>query len=126
MGDYTDGRTDRGADLVYSRRPRKSEPDSRETATLAVMEDRQKRLLIRARRRGFQEMDLIMGGFAETYGPSLSEADLTAFEALLQAPDQDVYDWLLGRVPPPPVHDTPVLARIRELAGTGLASKARL
>jgi antitoxin CptB len=84
------------------------------------MEDRLKRLLIRARRRGFQEMDLIMGRFAETHASSLAEPELAAFEALLQAEDQDVYDWLLGRTPPPAAHDTPLLARIR----AGLASSA--
>jgi antitoxin CptB len=90
------------------------------------MDDRLKRLIIRARRRGFQEMDLIMGRFADTHAARLDEADLAAFEALLQAEDQDVYDWLLGRVPPPPAHDTPLLMKIREEAAAGLALKARL
>lgn len=71
-------------------------------------------------------MDLIMGHFAQTHAQSLGETDLAAFEALLDAPDQDVYDWLLGRAPPPPAHDTPLLTRIRNEMTAGLAMKARL
>lgn len=64
-------------------------------------------------------MDLICGQFADARAAELSEADLTAFEALLQAADQDVYDWVLGRTAPPPVHDTPLLAALRAHAFTG-------
>lgn len=83
------------------------------------MDDRRKRLILRAWRRGFQEMDLICGQFADARAADLSEADLTAFEALLQAPDQDVYDWVLGRSPPPRDHDTPLFAQLRAHALAG-------
>lgn len=58
-------------------------------------------------------MDLIMGGFADAHLSELDEASLTAFEALLREPDQDVYDWILGRTPAPPAHDTPLLGLLR-------------
>jgi antitoxin CptB len=83
------------------------------------MDDRRKRLILRAWRRGFQEMDLICGQFADARAADLSEADLTAFEALLQAPDQDVYDWLLGRSATPSDHDTPLFAQLRAHAFAG-------
>ena len=81
------------------------------------MDDRRKRLKIRAWRRGFQEMDLIMGRFADAHAASMGEAELLAFEGLLQEADQDVYDWILGRAPPPAAHDTPLLKRLRTEAG---------
>lgn len=78
------------------------------------MDPRVKKLKFRAWRRGFREMDLIMGGFADTMLDQLGEDDLEAFERLLEAADQDVYGWILGQSPPPPGFDTPVLALIRK------------
>jgi antitoxin CptB len=73
-------------------------------------ETRRKRLLFRAQRRGFKEVDLIFGFYAEAELPRLDEAGLDQFEALLHAPDQDVYAWLRGHSPVPPEHDNPVFA----------------
>lgn len=64
-------------------------------------------------------MDLILGGFADKQAATLTEHDLTAFEALLEAPDQDVYDWILGRSPTPEGYDTPFFARLRAFAASG-------
>ncbi|MEJ0024082.1 MAG: succinate dehydrogenase assembly factor 2 [Alphaproteobacteria bacterium] len=84
------------------------------------MDDRRKRLTLRAWRRGFREMDLIMGSFADTHVRSLTESELAAFEALLQEQDQDVYDWILGRTPAPAIHDGDLLARLRAFAAAGV------
>lgn len=77
------------------------------------MDDRRKKLKFRAWRRGFREIDLILGGFAEARLVDLDEAGLDAFEALLDAPDQDVYEWITEASAPPRAHDTPTLALIR-------------
>jgi len=61
------------------------------------MNDRCKRARLRAWRRGFREIDLILGGFADSCVEGLSEDDLAAFEQLLELPDQDVYEWIIGR-----------------------------
>jgi antitoxin CptB len=78
-------------------------------------EARRKRLLFRAQRRGFKEVDLIFGTFAAAELSQLSEAELTQFEALLLAPDQEVYAWLRGEAPAPPDFDTPLFARLKAL-----------
>jgi antitoxin CptB len=75
---------------------------------------RRKRLLFRARHRGFREVDLIFGTFAAGALANMDDAELDAFEALLGVPDQEVYAWLQG-APPAPAHDTPVFARMRAL-----------
>ena len=62
-------------------------------------ENRRKMLLFRARRRGFKEVDLIFGAYAEAHLAGMDEAALDQFEALLTAPDQDVYAWLRGAQP---------------------------
>jgi antitoxin CptB len=71
--------------------------------------------LFRARRRGFKEVDLIFGTFADAELEAMSEAEMDQFEALLAAPDQEVYAWLRGDAPPPASHDTPMLARMKAL-----------
>ena len=76
-------------------------------------EARRKRLFFRAHRRGFKEVDLIFGAFAEAHLESLSEAELDAFEALLAVPDQEVYAWLREHAPVPPAHDNAVFARLK-------------
>ena len=78
-------------------------------------EARRKRLLFRAQRRGFKEVDLIFGTFAAAELPGLSNAELDQFEALLIAPDQEVYAWLRDDAPVPLALDTPVFARLKAL-----------
>ncbi len=76
-------------------------------------ENRRKRLLFRAQRRGFKEVDLIFGAFAERHLNSLDEVGLDQFEALLTAPDQDVYAWLRGAASAPPEYDNCVFAGLK-------------
>jgi len=77
------------------------------------MDDRRKKLKFRAWRRGFREIDLILGGFADRHIAVLDEIGLNDFERLLDAPDQEVYEWVTEQAPAPRDHDTPVLASIR-------------
>ena len=76
-------------------------------------ENRRKRLLFRAQRRGFKEVDLIFGAYAEAQLARLDEGALDQFEALLTAPDQDVYAWLRGATPVPTEYDNPVFAGLK-------------
>jgi antitoxin CptB len=77
------------------------------------MDDRQKKLRFRAWRRGFREIGLILGSFADRRLAALDDAGLADFERLLEAPDQDVYDWITEQAPAPAEFDTPTLALIR-------------
>ena len=74
-------------------------------------------LLFRAQRRGFKEVDLIFGGYADTALAGLDDTGLDQFEALLTAPDQEVYEWLRGAKPVPPEHDNPVFAGLKAVIG---------
>jgi antitoxin CptB len=80
-------------------------------------ENRRKRLLFRAQRRGFKEVDLIFGAFAQEQLWSLDATGLDQFEALLTAPDQEVYAWLRGAVPVPADYDNPVFAGLQAVCG---------
>lgn len=77
------------------------------------MDDRRKKLKFRAWRRGFREIDLILGNFADRHLATLTETQVDEFERLLDAPDQDVYDWITEQAPPPAEYDTQTLALIR-------------
>jgi antitoxin CptB len=76
-------------------------------------EHRLKKLRFRAWRRGFREIDLIFGRFADRYGDDFTEADYLAFEALLDENDQDVYAWIIGQSPTPAAFQTPLMARLQ-------------
>jgi len=65
------------------------------------VDNRRKRLIFRSWHRGTREMDLIMGTFAESHVPDMSEAALDLYEELLHTPDPDVYDWVSGQKPVP-------------------------
>ena len=80
-------------------------------------EARRKRLLFRAQRRGFKEVDLVFGTFAAAELATLSEVELDQFEALLIAPDQEVYAWLRGAEPVPAEHDNAVFAGLKSCCG---------
>lgn len=75
-------------------------------------ETRRKKLRFRAWRRGFREMDLLMGNFADETLPGLDETALDEFERLLGIPDWEVYAWLIGQKPVPDNHKGPVLDQL--------------
>ena len=52
--------------------------------------DRINRLRFRSWRRGFREADLILGPFADSVVPTLSDAELDDLERLLDQADQDL------------------------------------
>ena len=76
---------------------------------------RRKRLRFRAERRGFREVDLIFGAFAADHLDDLNSTELDQFEALLNAPDQEVYGWLRDEAPVGAAFDTPVFARLKAI-----------
>jgi antitoxin CptB len=76
---------------------------------------RRRRVHFRAWRRGFRELDLILGQFADRYLDGLTAAELGDFEALLEAPDGDVYQWITGGAALPEVYRTPLMVRLQKL-----------
>ncbi len=78
-----------------------------------AMDERRKRARFRAWRRGFREIDLILGGFADARIAALDAAALADFEALLEAPDQDVYAWITNAAPTPAAFDTPIMTHLK-------------
>ena len=73
-----------------------------------LIENRRKRLIFRSWHRGTREMDLIMGSFADRHVRDFDERQLADYEALLETPDPDLYDWYIGK-PVPEDETNPVL-----------------
>ena len=64
-------------------------------------ETRLKRLRMRSWRRGTKEMDLLLGGFADSGLADLDAAALDLFDVMLEENDHDLYAWIAGREEPP-------------------------
>lgn len=66
-------------------------------------------------RRGLLELDLVLTGFAEEHLEKLDPAGIAAFKKLLDYPDNDLLDLVMGRAEL--VEDgecVPVLAMLRQ------------
>jgi len=70
---------------------------------------RRKKLRWRSWHRGTREMDLLVGGFADSHLAQMNDEQLDRFEQLLHTPDPDLYRWLVGRERPPEDFDHDVL-----------------
>ncbi len=66
-----------------------------------------------------REMDLIMGKFADAEVGGFSEAELDAFETLIDAQDHDIFSWVSETNPLPAEYDTPLFARMKAFHDEG-------
>jgi antitoxin CptB len=78
------------------------------------LEVKRRQALFRAQRRGFRELDLLFGAFADKYLHRLSEEQLDRLEALLAVPDWQLYGWIMGRETVPLPYDNDVFALLRD------------
>src|ERR1700726_5245111 len=60
------------------------------------LDDRRKKLLFRAWRRGVRETDLIVGRFADAYIDKFDDGALADFERLIEVPNAELYAWVVG------------------------------
>jgi antitoxin CptB len=81
--------------------------------TAEPIDIRRKRLLHRARYRGFKEADMLVGGFADAAIAGMGEAELDALEALLERSDHDIYAWIVAGEPTPPDIDCGLIDRMK-------------
>lgn len=82
--------------------------------TIIDAETRIKRLRYRSWHRGWKETDLILGQFADENLEKMSAETLDAYEQLLDENDADIWDWLVGKLPPKHDFYAPILADLKE------------
>ena len=71
---------------------------------------KRKRLIFRSWHRGTQEIDLLLGKFAEAHIPQFDAQQLTAYDRFLNNSDPDIFNWITGQEPVPPAEDNDVVA----------------
>ena len=91
----------------------------------ASLDVRRRRLLYRATHRGTYENDILLGGFVRRHVATLAESELAALEALLELPENELGDWLTGRLPIPAEVDSPMMRRIRQDVAAGRMAPSR-
>lgn len=92
--------------------------------TSAELDPRRRRVLFRAWHRGTREMDLLLGAFADARIPSMSAAELDAFEALMETPDDLLYAVLTGRTEPEDARDAEMMRALADFHAAGLGLEA--
>ncbi len=78
------------------------------------MDPRRKRLLFRCQHCGMKENDILLGRFAGRHMAELEDADVERLEAMLEAGDNDLYDWITGKAPVPADHDHGLMTWVKE------------
>lgn len=77
------------------------------------LELRRRRVLYRAHHRGTRELDLLLGRFADVRLDALDDAELAAFEHLLDAPEPELMAWLVEDLPVAEAYDTAFFAALK-------------
>jgi antitoxin CptB len=91
--------------------------------TSAQLDARRRKLLHRARYRGFKEADILIGGFAECALASMDAQELDAFEALIGENDHDIYAWIVTGDEPPACVNRRLIASMRAFDAAGALKK---
>ena len=73
-----------------------------------------KKMLYRCWHRGTQEMDLILGHFANQHLEKYNQSELNRFEKLMDEQDTDLLAWILGQQPIPSDVDAELINQLRE------------
>jgi antitoxin CptB len=74
-----------------------------------------KKLLWRATHRGIKEMDIVVGGFAETHLASMNQSEIKTFQDILEIADQDLLGWMTRQSDIPADQDSQLLRRMLRL-----------
>lgn len=68
------------------------------TQNASLMTEAERRRLSWRCRRGLLELDIVLQRFAEDYLADLNAAELTAFDRLLEYPDNELLDVVTGKM----------------------------
>jgi antitoxin CptB len=64
---------------------------------IETRDTRLRRLKMRSMRRGIKEMDIILSTYAAMRLETMTDDELSAYDALLSENDQDLYQWVSGQ-----------------------------
>jgi antitoxin CptB len=101
------------------------ERDAMTERSSAGLDERRRKLLFRAWRRGVREMDLIVGRFADVHIDKFDAAGLDDFERLIEAGNTELYAWVTGTERAPAHYDTAVLAQLKAFHAGARTERAK-
>ena len=114
----TDARMRRDYDAMPARFAAHAQPGGG-APEVGAAEAFRKRLLYRSKQRGWLEVDLLLGTWAERHLAALPEAALRDYERILNRETLDVYNFITGKEPAPAELEGPVLASIKRFVAEG-------
>lgn len=79
---------------------------------IGELEMRRRRLRYRAWHRGTQEMDLVLGPYADAHAAQLDGPALDRLEGLMNEEDTDLLKWVIGQEAPRAGIDVEMLERL--------------
>jgi antitoxin CptB len=65
-----------------------------------------------------RELDALLLAFVDRCGAGMTDAEMTAFEAVLELPDPELHAYLLGRDEPAEAATAKIIERIRASVGS--------
>mmetsp|Transcript_13611 Transcript_13611/g.19224 ORF Transcript_13611/g.19224 Transcript_13611/m.19224 type:complete len:184 (-) Transcript_13611:59-610(-) len=77
---------------------------------------RRKRLIYRSKQRGWLEVDLLLGTWAEANVMKLSTEEMNEYERIINSETLDIFHYISGTKPVPDKLDTPMMKRLQEYA----------
>jgi antitoxin CptB len=82
--------------------------------TSADLDPRRRRVLYRCWHRGMREVDILIGKFADAHIAVLDDGELDDLEALMEAPDRDIFAWLIDEHEVPVAFNTPLFRKLKQ------------
>ena len=89
----------------------------------AELDATRRRLLYRSKQRGWLEMDIMLGGWAEKNLHHLDKTGLVQFHDILEMENPDLYKWLTNQEPVPAKVDNPLLRTLCAQLASDMAPK---
>mmetsp|Transcript_28985 Transcript_28985/g.56737 ORF Transcript_28985/g.56737 Transcript_28985/m.56737 type:complete len:237 (-) Transcript_28985:337-1047(-) len=96
------------------------EEDRPAETPVSPLEARRKQMLYRSKQRGWLELDVVIGRFAEERLSSLSETELDEFEQILSEENPDLFKWVSGQLELPKEYENSgVMKNLQEFCKGG-------
>jgi succinate dehydrogenase assembly factor 2 len=120
------GEKDEAMRKAYDRVPDAFPETSQSSGKQVIDKDMafRKRLLYRSKQRGWLEVDLLMGTWADKFLPGMKEEDLHEYERILNAETIDLYNIVTGKQEAPAELDGPIMREIVKWAKNSPLGKA--
>lgn len=74
---------------------------------------RRRRIIWLAGHRGMRELDLVLGAYAREHVAQMDATALAQFESILEVPDTDLFDWIMGKAGVPAQYQGPLIDTLR-------------